>query len=100
MTSIQAHKARQNFSELIEKAFYQNKLTRIKRNNKPIAWIVGEPFMQKISTMIDYIIENDPELADTLAIQFDDEIRSIINASIEEAEAGKTIPLTDILLND
>ena len=97
MTTVSSYEARQNFARLIELAFYKNEYVRVKRNNKPIAWIVGEPFMQRLGQFVDYLIEHEPALADTLAISLDDEIRDAISEGSEEVKAGKHIPLANVL---
>ena len=97
MATLTTDEARKNFSKLIELAFYKNQLTRVKRNKKPMAWIVGDPFMQKIGQFVDYLIEHEPALADTLAITLDDDIREAIEASTKEvkdpaASCGALVP--------
>jgi hypothetical protein len=96
-TSIQALDARQRLGELLDLSYYQNKQFRIMRKDKPMAWIVSQPFMDNYLQVLDYIIENKPELADTLAISLDDELREIIEKGIKEGEAGDTYPLESIL---
>ncbi|MCZ7545100.1 MAG: type II toxin-antitoxin system Phd/YefM family antitoxin [Anaerolineae bacterium] len=97
MTTVSTHEARRNFSELLELAFYKNEQIRISRNKKPMARLVGEPFMQTVEKLIDYIIEQHPTLADTLAIELDEEIQAIIERGREEYKAGKAMPIESIL---
>jgi hypothetical protein len=97
MTTVSTYEARQNFARLIELAFYRNAQFRVKRNNRPIAWIVGEPFMQRLSQFVDYLMEHEPILADTLAIDLDDDIREALEQGSEEVKAGKFIPIDDVL---
>jgi hypothetical protein len=97
MTTVSAHEARQKFAELLELAFYKNAQIRIERNKKPMAWIVGEPFMKVLDSVIDHLIEHEPAIADTLAIMIDDEIRTVIEQGIQEIKAGKLIPIESIL---
>ncbi|MBZ0099225.1 MAG: type II toxin-antitoxin system Phd/YefM family antitoxin [Taibaiella sp.] len=97
MTTVSTYEARQNFSKLIELAFYRNEHFRVKRNNKPIAWIVGEPFMQRLGRYVEYLIENEPILADTLAIALDDDIRDAIEQGSEEVKDAQFIPLDDVV---
>ncbi len=96
-TSIQALDARQRFGELLDLSYYQGKQFQIMRKDKPMAWIVSQPFMDGYLQVLDYIIENKPELADTLLITWDDEVREIIEKGIKEGEAGETYPLESIL---
>ena len=99
MTTVSTYEARQNFAKLIELAFYKNEHVRVKRNNKPIAWIVGEPFMQRLSRFVEYLIENEPALADTLAITLDDDIREAIEQGSEDIKEGNILPIEDVLTN-
>lgn len=97
MTTVSTYEARRNLSGLLELAFYRNEQIRIKRNKKPMARIVGEPLMQTVEKLIDYIIEHEPALADTLAIMLDDEIREVIEQGTKDARAGKLLPIESIL---
>ena len=72
MTTVSAYQARSNLAQFVELAFYKNEQIRIERNKKPMARIVGEPLMQTMDKLIDYIIRYKPALADTLAIELDD----------------------------
>ncbi len=81
----------------MELAFYKGERFRIARKNKPMAWLVGEPFMEAISKVIDYIIENEPALADSLAISLDEEINTVINKGTEAVKKEEFIPLATIL---
>ena len=96
-TTIQALDARQRLGELLELAYYKGEQFRIARKDKPLAWIVGEPFMKVVSQAIDYVIEHEPTLADSLAITLDDEIRAVINEGTKEVKAGKLVALKTIL---
>lgn len=97
MTSISAHEARTKFAEFVERAFYQNQKFQVKRNDKAMAWIVGEPFMIAVDQMVDYLITHEPAVADTLAIMLDDDLRQMIEQGNQEIKEGKTLPLESIL---
>lgn len=97
LTTIQALDARQRLGELLELAYYKGEGFRIARKDKPMAWLVGEPFMIAVSRAIEYIIRKEPALADTLAITLDEDIRAIIEQGTKEVKAGKTMPVTSIL---
>ncbi len=97
VTTIQAIEARHNLGELLERVYYQKKAYRIARRNKAMGWLVGDEFIDAVGKMVDYIIENEPVLADTLAIMLDDEIRSVIERGTKEREEGKLIPLSEAL---
>ena len=94
---IQALEARSRFGELLELAFYKGKQFRIARKNKPMAWLVGEPFMEKVSRIIDHIIEHEPALADSLAITLDVGIRDVIEQGTKAKTEGKIVPIETIL---
>ena len=85
MTIVSANHARRNLAELLETAFYQNTQIHIHRNKKPMARLVGEPFMQAI----DQLIMADTSLADTLAIMLNEEIQTVIQESTEDVAAGR-----------
>ena len=97
VNDIQALQARQKLGELLERVYYQDQRFRISRKNKPMAWLVGDPFVDTVSKLVDHIIENEPALADSLAITLDDEIRSIIEQGTKERKAGKLLPFDSIL---
>lgn len=97
MTTVSSHEARQNLAKLIDLAFYKDERIRVKRNNRAMAWIVGAPFMQALGELVDYIIEHEPALADTLTLTVDQEIRQTIEQSIKETKQGRIEPITSIL---
>lgn len=97
MTTVSTHEARQNFAKLIELAFYKNEHVQVKRNSKPIAWIVGEPFMQRLGQFAEHLVEHEPKLAHMLALTLDNDIREAIEQGSREAKAGKFIPIEDVL---
>src|SRR5437867_898703 len=90
--TIQAIEARQKFGELLERVYYQNRVYRITRKEKPMGWLVGDEFMETVGKLMDHIIENEPVLADTLALTLDDEIRSVVEHGMKERKEGKLIP--------
>ena len=97
MTTVSTHQARENLAKLIELAFYKAEKIQVKRNNRPMAWIVGEPFMDAVGQVVDYLIENEPAIADTLAIMVDDKIRQTIEQGVKESRAGEYVPIETIL---
>ena len=97
MTVVSADEARRHFATLLETAFYQNVRIHIKRNNKPMAWLVGEPYMAALDQIIAQLVEHHPALADTLAISLDDDLRHVIEQGTEEVKAGRTIPIERLL---
>jgi len=97
MTTVSAYEARRKFATLLELAYYKNAQIRIERNKKPMARLVGEPYMKAVDQIIEYLIKHKPTWADTLAIMLDDELRETIEQGTKEIKAGRTIPLESIL---
>jgi len=96
--TIQAIEARQKFGELLERVYYQDKVYQITRKDKPMGYLVSDAFVERMDSIINYIIENEPALADTLAIMFDDKIRSVIEEGRKESAKGELIPLDKALV--
>ncbi|HCS78890.1 TPA: hypothetical protein DIV55_04050 [Patescibacteria group bacterium] len=96
-TDIQALEARRKFGELLERVYYQNVKFRITRKDKPMAYLVGNEYVQTVNTIIDYIIENEPALSDTLALTLNKEFQEIVKQGTKEIKAGKLIPIETIL---
>ena len=97
INDIQALEARQKLGELLERVYYQDQRFRISRKNKPMAWLVGDAFINAVGTLLDYIVENEPALADSLSITLDTQIRAIIERGTKERQAGKLLPIESIL---
>ena len=93
LNTIQALDARQKFGELLELAYYKDRKFCIKRKNKPMAWLVGEPFMNALKT----ILEKNPNLAETIEIMLDEKLMTAIKKGNKEVKAGKTIPIEKAL---
>lgn len=89
MTIVTTDEARKNLAQLLELAFYRNEFIQIKRNQRPMGWIVGEPFMDALETLL----KDNPGLADTLEILLDDNLRADLDRSIEEGRAGNAVPI-------
>jgi len=53
--------------------------------------------MDALGRLVDYILEHEPALADTLATMLDDEIRAVIEQGTQEVKEGKTLPIETIL---
>lgn len=93
MTTVSSYEARRNFAQLLELAFYKNEQILIKRNKKPMARLVGEPFMNAIEKLL----TADPNLAETLAIMLDKDLMKVIEQGNKGVKAGKTIPIEKAL---
>lgn len=94
---IRAQDARSHLGDLLNQVYYQNKQFQINRKDKPMAWLVGQNFMEMAGQAIDYIIEHKPALADTMAIMLDDEMRSVIDNNKKEMASEERLPLASIL---
>lgn len=95
--AVQPQDASRQIGKLLDQVHYQNKPLQIESEENPTAWLVGENFMQIVGEAIEYMIEHNPSLADTMAITLDDEIREAIEESRKELAEGKKIPLESIL---
>ena len=92
-TTVSAYQVRRNFAELLELAYYRNTQIKIERNKKPMARLVGEPFM----AAVEKLLQTDPALAETIAIMLDDDMMTAIEKGNQQVKAGKTIPITKAL---
>lgn len=92
-TLIPAISARKQLGSLLERVYYQGQQFQITRKDKPMARLVGEPFIQAIETLI----EADKMVADTLAILLDKEILAAIHQSRREYQAGEAVSVEDVL---
>ncbi len=89
--TIPALDVRRQLGELLERTYYQAQQYRIIRNNKPMARLVGEPFMQAI----EQLMESDSALADTIALMLNGEVQETIKTSRDEIQVGKKIPIEE-----
>jgi Lhr-like helicase len=76
---------RQQLGAVLERVYYQFQQFRIVRKDKPMARLVSEDFMQ----VIDQLIEEDPALADTIALKMNDEWQTAMTDSVEDFQAGR-----------
>lgn len=79
---VSASQARRNLTKLIELVYSRNIQVRIERRGKPVARLVGEPFMRAIGELA----ETHASLFDTLATGLGDEIRRTIEEDRKERE--------------
>jgi hypothetical protein len=96
-TDIPSLEARQKLGELLERVYYQNAQFRITRKEKPMAWLVSEPFMETVANLIDYVIDREPAMADTLALMVNTDAQQIFEQGTQELREGKLVPLESIL---
>ncbi len=92
-TTVSAYEVRRNLSELMELAYYKNAQIKIERNSKPMARLVGEPFM----AVIEKLLADDPALAETISIMLAGDMMAAIETGTKEVKAGKTIPIEKAL---
>lgn len=91
--SISTMQLRQQLGEVLERVYYQFQQFRVLRKDKPMARLVNEEYMQAI----DYLIESDPALADTIALMLNDEATDILKHGKQEWSSGERIPLEEAL---
>jgi len=96
MPTVSSNEARRDFSQLVERAYYKNEAIRVQRNKRDMAWIVGEPYMQRLQHAVKLLIEKDPAYADTLAIEMNPKLQKIIDDAMADIESGRVIPLEDV----
>jgi hypothetical protein len=96
-TDIPSLEARQKLGELLERVYYQNTQYRIMRKDKPMAWLVSEPFMETVVTLVDHLIETNPVLADTLALTLNEDAKRVLGQGTREKNEGKRLPIESIL---
>ena len=91
--TVSAYQVRRNLAELLELAYYRHAQIKIERNNKPMARLVGEPFM----LAVEKLLAADPALAETISIMLDDELMNAIEKGNQQVASGKTIPIEKAL---
>jgi len=89
MNTYSSEQVRCQFGELLERAYYQNQQFRVKRKHKPMARLVGEPYMR----VIDALITTNPQLQETIEVMLDKELMSTIEYSEQDLKAGELLPL-------
>ncbi len=85
--------ARKNLSELVNEAYYEEKLFGISKGKKPMGVLIGAREWKEI---IETIEMHDQGLADTLAITADPELQTLLKESEKEIRSGKLIPLDEL----
>jgi hypothetical protein len=96
-SDVPSLEARQKLGELLERVYYQNAQFRITRKEKPMAWLVSEPFMETVVSLIDYVIDREPAIADTLALMVNSDAQQVLEQGTEELRDGKLVSLDSIL---
>lgn len=97
MKEVSTQQARDNLTQLMELAFYKNERILVKRNKRPMAWLVGQRYIKVFDALVTYVVNHQPELADALALELDSDMMAQIEQSRQEMKAGKLIPLEEAL---
>lgn len=88
---------RSKVGDVFNRVFYRSSSFRVQRKGETLGYIVSEGYINKVGDIIDYLVENEPSLADTLAIQASDDLRTAIDTSMDEIKRGDFVPLNSIL---
>jgi PHD/YefM family antitoxin component YafN of YafNO toxin-antitoxin module len=82
MITVQTHEARKQLAKLIELVFYKNERVQIMRSKRPMAWLVGEPYMQAVERLVEAIETRDPQMARELTA----ELEALMQEGVVEVE--------------
>lgn len=93
LITVSAYKIRQNFGEFLERSFYRGTSFLIKRGKKPMAYLIGRPFLAAYFE----VLEKDAGLADTMALVMNKEAKEMIDKGLREGKAGKKFKLDKLL---
>jgi len=85
--------ARKNLSELVNEAYYEEKLFGISKGKKPMGVPIGAREWKEI---IETIEMHDQGLADRLAITADLGLQTLIKESEKDIKLGRFIPLDEV----
>lgn len=92
-------KVKQELDNLVKRV-YKGRSIRIDGENKMKAYLVGEPYIDAVNQVIEYILHNEPEMADTIAISLNDEVKQILQDGHKDVENGNVLPIESILLDN
>ncbi len=87
-TDISSKEIRYKIGELLNFVFYGGGQVRITRRKRVMAYLVGEPLM----TVFNQLIEDDPALADTVALMLNKELMRNINTCQKDTKSEKKKP--------
>ena len=85
--------ARHRLGEIVELVRYTNQQFLVTRNNRPMARLVGEPFMQALEELM----KIEPSVAETLEILMNKEMMDALEQGRREVEARQLLPLSAVL---
>lgn len=97
MDTVTTDTARRNLAHLLEQVYYHGTHIQIRRNKRPMAWLVGAPFLMQIHKLVDLLKDSDPALADTVELLLDADVMDAIRIGQEDIAAGRVRSLTDVL---
>lgn len=86
--TIQAADLSNHVDELLARVEDKNQHIIIRRNQRRVARLVPEIYIQ----VVDHLIKTDPAVADTIALMLNPEVRTAIQTSMEEWQTGKARP--------
>jgi len=93
LTTVNSYQVRQNFGEFLERSFYRGNNFLIKRGKKPMAYLVGRPYL---SAFFD-LLKKDKGLADTMALMLNQKASEMIDKGLDDYKKGKTVSINKLL---
>lgn len=87
--TVQLTDFRGQVGEILNQVHYQGMQVKLMRKNVGMARLVSERYAQAIEAMLD----NDPALADTLALMLNSEAQDVLSQGMAEYKRGQMIPL-------
>lgn len=97
MDTVTTHAARRNLSQLLEQVYYRGNHIQIRRNKRPMAWLVSAPFLVQVHNLLEIMVDSNPGLADTVALLLDEDVINTIREGKEDIAAGRVRPLSSVL---
>src|SRR4051812_5914013 len=97
MNTVTTDTARRNLSQLLEQVYYHGTHIQIRRNKRPMAWLVGASFLTQLNKLVELLQDSNPALVDTMELLLDTDVMDAIRESNADIEAGRVRPLADIL---
>ena len=90
---VPAHLARKNLGELLNQAFYQGTPFVVTRGKKAVAAVIGA---KEFQAFMSYLEENDPGLADSMAIMSNPEVQAILEEGEAAVKTGDVVSLEEV----
>lgn len=94
ITTIKDSRLEGSINLMVDLVARENRQFVVERSGKPIAWVIPE----KIMRVIEYIVKNNPLLADELVIEADGMVSRSIQESRAAMKKGQKIPIEDAFL--